>query len=113
MPVDRLGPARGRCQRSAKLRAVSDQVASFWSRHGRARSNHLSPQIPGLIGRDEPHTRPGRRILLSVVILGLDPRISISVHRAELPRIPGATDARVKPEHDAESAIPIPCEGGP
>src|ERR1700676_2394752 len=54
--------------------------------------------------------RLGRRILLSVVILGLDPRISISVHRAELAMIPGATDARVKPEHDAESAIPTSCE---
>jgi hypothetical protein len=49
---------------------------------------------------------PGRWISLSGVILGLDPRIFISVHRAELSRTPGATDARVNPEHDAERAIP-------
>ena len=29
---------------------------------------------------------------------GLDPRISINVDRAELSRVSGATDARVKPE---------------
>jgi hypothetical protein len=48
------------------------------------------------------------------------------MHSAELSRIPGAADARVKPEHDAERAIPThtktyldayadkacPCEGG-
>jgi hypothetical protein len=55
--------------------------------------------------------RAGRRILLSGVILGLDPRTSISVHRAELSRIPGATDARARPEHDAERAISTRCEG--
>jgi hypothetical protein len=46
----------------------------------------------------------GRRILLSGVILGLDPRICIRAYSAELSRIPGATDARVEPEHDAESS---------
>jgi hypothetical protein len=51
--------------------------------------------------------------LPSGVILGLDPRISISVHRAELSRIPGATDARVKPEHDAERTIPTHAKAYP
>jgi|HubBroStandDraft_1064217.scaffolds.fasta_scaffold449217_2 hypothetical protein len=37
----------------------------------------------------------------SVVILGLDPRIAISVHKAQLPDDNGATDGRVKPDHDA------------
>jgi hypothetical protein len=54
---------------------------------------------------------PGGEFLLSGVILGLDPRISISMHNAELSRVPGATDARVKPEHDVEAAISTPCEG--
>jgi hypothetical protein len=66
-------------------------------------------------GPAHPHThrdkRAGRRISLSGVILGLDPRISISVHSAELSGIPGATDARARPAHDAEGAISIAYEG--
>jgi hypothetical protein len=46
-----------------------------------------------------------------VTLVGLDPRISISVLCVELSRIPGATDARARPENDGEKTIPTPSEG--
>jgi hypothetical protein len=46
-----------------------------------------------------------------VPLVGLDPRTSISVLCVELSRIPGATDARIKPEHDDKRTIPTPSEG--
>src|SRR5258708_165568 len=43
-----------------------------------------------------------------VHIEGLDPRIPIIAHRAELLRIHGSTDTWVRPEHDAVRATSTP-----
>jgi K+-transporting ATPase ATPase C chain len=49
----------------------------------------------------------------SVVILGLDPRIAISVHRARLLDDCGATDGRVEPDHDVEGVVTTSIEPKP